>query len=140
MENSRREYCEYIHNRIVQKLSQAKDWELLSFALLGLNLLLRQSDILRLEWDQVDFSNCTLNNVMLIKGDSQILIASYNLDDQLVDVLAKLHSNTNDPINIFPNLNRYIVGKKIGDMIGDIRFCTQELRIIGTCLKLCEGD
>ena len=39
MEKARREYCEYIHNRIVQKLSQAKDWELLSFALLGLNLL-----------------------------------------------------------------------------------------------------
>ena len=99
---------------------------------------MRQSDILRLEWDQVDFSNCTLNNVMLIKGDSQILVDSYNLDDQLVDVLAKWHSNTNDTINLFPNLKRYMVGKKIGDMIGNIRFCTHDLRLIGTYLKLCE--
>ena len=140
MEKARQEYCEYMYNRIVEKLSQAEEWELLSFALLGMNLLLRQSDILRLTWDQVDFVNRKLRNVLLIKGDKMTLVDHYDLDYQLVGVLNKWLHKTNEHTKIFSTLKRYMASRKIGEMVGSRSFNSHDLRGVGIYLSVSNEE
>lgn len=137
MPEERKEFCEYMYNRILNKLEH--QYELLSFALISMNLLLRQSDILRLKWEQFDFKNNKLNNVYLTKESNMrkkdIVIDSYDLNDDLVFALQMWYEESEDKINVFPKLKKYQAGRKIAELIGDNRFCNYDLRSIGIFLK-----
>jgi integrase len=133
---ARKEYCEYIYYRIINKLKEREEYQLLSFAMLGMHLGLRQNDILKLMWEQIDFDNMKINNVHLIKGDRDVVVDSLNLETTVISVLRIWHEQTEDKVNIFPKLKRYETGIRIGELIGDIRFNNHDLRSIGLCLKL----
>lgn len=137
MLEERKEFCEYMYNRILNKLEH--QYELLSFALIGMNLLLRQSDILKLKWEQFDFNNKKINNVYLTRESNlrkkDIVIESFDLDDDLISALQMWYDETKDKINVFPKLKKYQASKKIAELIGDNRFCNHDLRSIGICLK-----
>jgi integrase len=133
LSKTRKEYCEYIYYRILNKLKEANEHQLLAFAMLGMHLCLRQSDILKLKWEQIDFENMKINNVHLLKGG---YIGSLDLEIRLVSALKKWYENTDDKTMIFPKLKRYETGNKIGELIGDTTFNNHDLRSIGLCLKL----
>jgi integrase len=135
IEQSIKEYCEYIYNRIILKLTEAKEYQLLSFALVGMHLLLRQSDALRLKWEQVDFINNKIKNVYLIKGERKTLIECYDLEIQVIEALKHWYDLTEDKVNIFPNLIARQNSEKIGRLIGNTTFHSHDLRGIGVCLK-----
>jgi integrase len=136
--DSRTEFCTYIKNRIITKLTEAGEYELLCFALFGIELGLRQGDILKLEWNQVDLKDEIIKNVYQTKLSNQREIPvcfDYNLTDDLICALIKLYNKTNDKGLIFPNIKRYSSAKKIGELIGDTYFSIHELRSMGIVLK-----
>lgn len=141
MNKTRIEFCQYMSNRINEKLLAAEEYELLCFTKIGIKLCLRQSDILQLKWSQFDFKNKILKDVELIKFSNQAkrtIIESYELDNDLISTLKMWLDKTNDETKVFPNLKRYECSKKIGELIGDYRFSGHDLRSIGTCLKAVE--
>lgn len=140
MDNSkvREEFCMYIKNRIITKLTEAEEYELLCYALLGMDLLLRQSDILKLEWKQIDLKNETIKNVYQTKLSNQKekpVCIDYELTDDLVYALIELYNKTTNKDLVFSNLKRYASVQKIGEIIGDIYLNANELRSIGMVLK-----
>lgn len=104
--------------------------------MLGMHLCLRQNDILRLKWKQVDFDNMKINSVHRIKGDIDTCIDSVDLEITVIKVLKEWYQQTNDKILIFPKLKRFETGKRIGELIGDIQFSNHDLRNIGLYLRL----
>lgn len=133
---SRKEYCEYIYYRIINKLKESNEYQLLTFAMLGMHLCLRQNDILRLKWEQIDFDNVKINNVHRIKGDVDTYIGSIDLEITVVKILKEWYRQTSDKTLMFPNLKRFETGKRIGELIGDTQFHNHDLRSIGLYLKL----
>ena len=138
MIDSRTEFCTYVKNRIITKLTEAEEYELLCYALFGMGLLLRQSDILKLEWEQIDFSSGEVGDVYLTKLSNQKGIdmhSDYILSEELINALEKWYGKTPNKELIFPNLKKYSSAKRIGEIIGDICLSANELRSIGIVLK-----
>src|SRR5690554_4338154 len=93
-----KEFNLYLYNRIKTKLEENKEYELLSFALISIHLMLRSSDVIDLKWDQIDFENKVINNVKQNKRSNQIgkdVYFSYNLDDDLISTLRQWKNKSN---------------------------------------------
>jgi integrase len=134
-QESRKEYCQYMSERIFNKLREAEEYELLAYALCGLYLRLRSSDILKLEWNQFDLENMIVKDVYLTKLSNQrgreTTIDTMPIHQRLKYGLGLWRERTNDKVKVFPNLKRLEISHKIGEIIGDIKFSVMDLRSYG---------
>ena len=125
---SRREFCNYMNDRIFNKLNELEEYELLTFASCGIYLRLRSIDILKLQWEQFDFENMVVKDICITKNNMKTDI---DMHERLRIVLKTWQEKSNDKIKLFPNLKRYGTAEKIGEIIGDVRFKNHDLRSIG---------
>jgi integrase len=131
MSNPYKEFNQYLYDRITSKLREAKEYELLAFALCGILLMLRQQDILLLKWNQIDFTNNIILDVMIRKHNIK---QNYPIPLELNDVLKTYYVQSNDDL-VFPNLKNYSAAKKIGSLIGNDNFHNHDLRRIGITMN-----
>lgn len=142
---SRIEYCNYIADRIFNKLKDEQEYELLTYALCGMCLGLRNSDILKLEWDQFDLENKIIKNVILTKLSNQRgkevkidITFPVNLSipfyERFKYALDRWSEMTDDKIKVFPNLKTWGTSDRIGEIIGVLGFNTHDLRSMSIVL------
>jgi len=132
----RHEYVKYMVDRILTKLEENSEHELLAFATLSLECLLRKDEILKLKWNQVDFSKAMIKDVEV---KNNYTIPYIKMNSKVEHALKRLeyYNKTASQENVFPVLKtkRVKIGELIGEHIGDVYFNTHELRGLAITLK-----
>lgn len=134
---TRFEYANYMKNRILTKLEENKEYELLAFVMFILKYGLRKDEVLGLNWSQINYDKKIIEN---IKRKNNFITEYLELDSEIEKMLKQLEycNKTNGEEKIFPTLSlkRFAIGELIGKNIGDNYFSIHELRGLATTLLI----
>lgn len=128
------EYSKYLYDRICSKLFQTYKDELLCFVLCKIHLGLKQLTIQKIKWEQIDFENMIIKNVVCSKFNRNI--GNVNLDEKLKEQLLRWFNNREDKINVFPNIKSYLYLDKIKEVTGIFNLSSHDLRRMSLYLNL----
>lgn len=133
----RHEYVKYMVDRILTKLEENSEHELLAFVILTLKYGLRKDEVLGINWNQINYDKKIIENV---KRKNNFITEYLELDSEAERILRRLEycNRTNGEEKIFPilSLKRFAIGELIGKNIGDNYFTTHELRGLATTLLI----
>jgi integrase len=133
------------YNTIKEKVNQTNNIKLIYFVDLALDLCMRSRDILKLQWNQIDFENKIIIDAYRTQK-SEANRKTVNLEltkhdlflgcEHIIDDLKKWYDKTKDKEIIFPNYNTFKINDSLRILLKDNKFYSHQLRGIGLTKKL----